>query len=105
MESVRTYDDYKKLINSREKIIVKFYADWCPDCGLLNEFIQPVMREYNYLGWYELNSDEVPSAAEENDIEGIPSLLIFQHGRKVAHLHSSNAKSARDVKRFLRASL
>ena len=32
---------------------------------------------------------------------GIPSILIFQNGEKLAHLHSANAKSPEQVESFL----
>jgi thioredoxin-like negative regulator of GroEL len=32
---------------------------------------------------------------------GIPSLLVFKNGEKVAHLHSANAKTADAVREFL----
>lgn len=105
METIRTYDDYKEKIKVDDNIIIKFYADWCPDCSALNHFIKPIIEEYGYLEWYELNRDEVPSAADENDVTGIPGLLIFKKGKKTAHLHPVNAKTPRDVRNFLKENL
>ena len=105
MDAIRTYDDYKEIIQSNDNIIIKFYADWCPDCSALNHFIRQIMEEYRYMDWYELNRDEIPTAADENDVTGIPGLLIFKEGKKTAHLQPLNAKSPGDVRKFLKENL
>lgn len=105
MDAIRTYSDYKEKIKSNDRVIVKFYADWCPDCSALNHFIKPIIEEYRYIDWYELNRDEVPTASDENDVTGIPSLLIFKNGEKTAHLDPVNAKTPGDVRKFLKENL
>jgi thiol-disulfide isomerase/thioredoxin len=32
---------FEKLLTSGEKIVVMFYADWCPYCKDLNQFLNP----------------------------------------------------------------
>ncbi len=66
-------------------------------------FIDPIIEEYNQYDWYELNRDELPEIADKYDVMGIPSLLIFQNGEKLAHLHSANAKTPQQVTEFLSA--
>ena len=42
------------------------------------------------------------SSLSDNEVMGIPSLLIFENGQKHAHLHSANAKSPEQVESFLK---
>jgi thiol-disulfide isomerase/thioredoxin len=105
MEPIKTYEDFQEKINGNDKIIVKFFADWCPDCTRMNMFIDPILEEYNYVDWYELNRDEVEQPALDYEVMGIPSLLIFKDGEKLAHLHSANAKTPEDVRSFLQEHL
>ncbi len=51
----------------------------------MNMFIDPILEEYKHIDWYELNRDEVPEAADENDVMGIPSLLVFKNGEKTTN--------------------
>lgn len=101
MEPITTYQDYKSTIDSDEKIVIKFYAGWCPDCTALNMFIPPILEKFESTTFYELNRDEVEDAATENDVMGIPSLLVFKNGEKLAHLHSRDAKTPEQVEAFL----
>lgn len=50
---------------------------------------------------YDVDRDELPEVAEQYEVMGIPSLLIFKDGQKKAHLHSANAKSPEQVTDFL----
>lgn len=105
MERINTKEKFEEVIVSEEPIIVKFFADWCPDCTRMNMFIDQVLAEYGNYKWYELNNDEVPDVAAEQDVMGIPSILLFQNGEKLAHLHSANAKSPEEVIAFLQQQL
>ncbi|MFP7478585.1 thioredoxin family protein [Terribacillus saccharophilus] len=105
MEQINTKEKFNEVIVSEEPIIVKFFADWCPDCTRMNMFIDQVLAEYGNYKWYELNNDEVPDVAAEQNVMGIPSILIFQNGEKLAHLHSANAKSPEEVIAFLQQQL
>ncbi|MEC0284067.1 thioredoxin family protein [Terribacillus saccharophilus] len=105
MEQINTKEKFKEIIVSEEPVIVKFFADWCPDCTRMNMFIDQVLAEYGNYKWYELNNDEVPDVAVEQDVMGIPSILLFQNGEKLAHLHSANAKSPEEVISFLQQQL
>ncbi|TDM14722.1 thioredoxin family protein [Macrococcus bovicus] len=101
MRTISQYAEFEEIINQDEQIVVKFFADWCPDCSRMDYWIDPIVDEYHDITWYKINRDQVPEAATENDVMGIPSLLIFKNGVKQAHLHSANAKTPEEVKAFL----
>lgn len=101
MQSIQNKETFQELISQTQPVIVKFYADWCPDCTRMNMFIDEIIDEYNQYNWYELNKDELPEIADRYDVMGIPSLLIFKDGEKTGHLHSANAKTPDQVKEFL----
>lgn len=101
MKSLTTTEQFTKAISGDEPVIVKFQAGWCPDCTRMDMFIDPIVEEYNQYQWFDLNRDELPELAEQWEVMGIPSLLIFKNGEKTAHLHSANAKSPESVIQFL----
>ncbi|MGE7623145.1 thioredoxin family protein [Viridibacillus sp. NPDC096237] len=103
MKPITTIEQFNETTATTKPVIVKFHAGWCPDCTRMDMFIDPIIEEYNQYDWYELNRDELPELAEKYDVMGIPSLLIFKEGVKLAHLHSANAKSPAQVTEFLEA--
>ncbi|MCY8006202.1 thioredoxin family protein [Bacillus haynesii] len=101
MKKITTEAQFNELIQSDKEIIVKFYADWCPDCTRMNMFIGDILEAYQENDWYELNKDDLPELADKYQVMGIPSLLIFKNGDKTGHLHSANAKTPEEVNEFL----
>ncbi|WP_339613912.1 thioredoxin family protein [Bacillus sp. FSL R7-0646] len=101
MKKITTEAQFNELIQSDKEIIVKFYADWCPDCTRINMFIGDILEAYQENDWYELNKDDLPELADKYQVMGIPSLLIFKNGEKTGHLHSANAKTPEEVNEFL----
>lgn len=101
MQPIKTNDQFSEIINGEKPVIVKFQAGWCPDCTRMDMFIDPIMDEYSQYTWYDVNRDELPDIAEQHQVMGIPSLLIFKNGEKTAHLHSANAKTPESVTAFL----
>ncbi|MBM0868496.1 thioredoxin-like negative regulator of GroEL [Staphylococcus auricularis] len=101
MQAIQSTDNFKEVINSDQPVIVKFEADWCRDCKTMDLWIDPIIEKYNDYNWYAVDRDQFESLAEENEVMGIPSLLVFKNGEKLAHLHSANAKSPEQVESFL----
>lgn len=105
MKKIASEEEFKQIINSDKPVIIKFFADWCPDCKRMDMFIGEVMEDFDQYEWYEINSDEVNGIAERYEIMGIPSILIFQNGEKLAHQHSADTKTPESVTGFLQEQL
>ncbi|NPC91594.1 thioredoxin family protein [Bacillus sp. WMMC1349] len=101
MKKITTKAQFDDIIKGDQETIIKFYADWCPDCTRMNMFIGDILQTYQAYEWYELNKDDLPELAEKYQVMGIPSLLIFKEGKKIGHLHSANAKTPEEVSEFL----
>lgn len=102
MENIKSEEQFDSAIKQDHPTVVKFEADWCPDCKYMDTFIDKVVEENNDKDWYNINSDQFPDLALNNQVMGIPSLLVFKNGEKTAHLHSANAKTPDQVRDFLK---
>ncbi len=101
MEKITSEEQYRQVIASDQLTVIKYYTTWCPDCKNLDRFIGEIIEEHQDKRWYELDAEELQPIAEENDVRGIPSLLVYRSGEKVAHLHSKFAKTPEQVKEYL----
>ncbi|ANU18979.1 thiol reductase thioredoxin [Planococcus plakortidis] len=101
MKSLKTTEQFNDTIQNGQPVIVKFQAGWCPDCTRMDMFIDPIIEQYDNYQWFDVNRDELPEIAEQYEVMGIPSLLIFKDGEKLAHLHSAHAKTPDSVIHFL----
>lgn len=103
MEEITTVEQYEKVIQSKDKVAIKFYTTWCPDCRRLEMFIGDILPKFPELKWYQMNRDHFPTIAEEQQVMGIPSILVFSEGKKLGHLHSAYAKTKEEVEQFLQS--
>ncbi|WP_284141737.1 MULTISPECIES: thioredoxin family protein [unclassified Virgibacillus] len=105
MEYIQTIEQFDKVIQSEEPVIIKFFANWCPDCKRMDMFIGDLLEEFQNYRWYEVNTDEIEGIAQKYEVMGIPSILIFQNGEKIAHQHSAYTKTPESVAEFLHQQL
>ncbi|KMM38408.1 thioredoxin family protein [Guptibacillus hwajinpoensis] len=101
MKKIETNDSYQSFINNTNVSVLKYEANWCPDCKRLDFFIDDIMTEHNDKKWAQIDIEQFPEITEENDVMGIPSLLIYKEGKKIGHLHSANTKNPDQVKEYL----
>jgi thioredoxin 1 len=79
MKPIETAEQFEQVIQSNQETIIKFFADWCPDCKRMDMFIGDILEEYGQYEWYEINKDQFPDLAEKYQVMGIPSILIFKN--------------------------
>ena len=103
MKELQSTEQFEAVISGENAVIVKFYTTWCPDCTRMDMFIGEIMEEYSQVEWYQMNRDNAPELGEKYQVMGIPSLLIFKNGEKIAHLHSAYAKTPEQVREFLQS--
>lgn len=101
MEPINNYKSFNARINASDTAVVKFVADWCPDCAVMDAFLAPILEEFRYIDWYTVNRDEVTEADGEYDVPGVPSLFIFKKGELLARLPSARTQTPGEVRSFL----
>ncbi|MZQ86448.1 thioredoxin fold domain-containing protein [Paenibacillus sp. 5J-6] len=101
MERIQTNQQFQEKINGDHYTIMKFDATWCPDCKNLDRFIGDIVTEYSDKQFYAVDSEQFEELTEKYDVRGIPSLLVFKNGEKLAHLHSKFAKTPAQIREYL----
>lgn len=76
--------NYNELINSNSVVLVEFYASWCPHCQRMMPIVEQVKA---LLGdsapVYQFDIDENQNLASENEVESIPTFIIYKNGSEV----------------------
>jgi len=101
MERIESQQQYQELIQGDGITVIKFDATWCPDCKTLDKFIGGIIEKHPDKEFYAMDAEQFQPIAEENQVRGIPSLLVFRGGEKIAHLHSKFAKTPAQISEYL----
>ncbi|MHA0857904.1 thioredoxin family protein [Paenibacillus sp. CMAA1364] len=101
MERIQTEEQFRQLTQGDELTVIKYDATWCPDCKTLDKFMDPIIEKNQDKRFFALDVEQLPDISEENDVRGIPSLLVYRNGEKLAHLHSKFAKTPTQITEYL----
>jgi len=79
----RVYDYEDSQVKYDRPVVVDFYTDWCTACKALNPALDRIAQKFEgIVDVVKVNitkSDDLVSAL---NIQGVPTLLFFQPGRK-----------------------
>ena len=71
----------EEVIQSKQPVLVDFWAPWCGPCQMMGPVIDELASEYKgKIVFGKLNTDENREIPQKFGIMGIPTLLFFVNG-------------------------
>lgn len=65
-------------------VFIDFWAAWCPPCRMMDPVIKQLAAGYKEkVAVRKLNTDRYPGIAQELNVSGIPTFIIFKQGKEV----------------------
>ena len=72
-------NEFKNIEESKEVVLVDFYATWCPPCQKLTPILEEISNSRKYK-ISSVNVDENISIASKYNIDVVPTMLVFKNG-------------------------
>lgn len=78
--------EFKEIIKSEDKVVVKFYADWCGNCRLFAPKFNKLSEkpEFSQVRFLDINAEENPEARKLAGVSNLPFFATFKGGKLVA---------------------
>ncbi len=83
------------VLQSKQPVLVDFWAPWCAPCRLIAPMVEAVAEQYREgAAVVKLNVDDNPSTSGRYGIKGIPTLILFHQGTEAERVVGAVSKDA-----------
>ena len=94
MEVTITNENFERLKNGEQPLVVDFWATWCGPCRMVGPVISELAQEYDgrvTVGKCDVEENE--DLAAEFGIRNIPTIIFFKGGQVVDKIVGAQSKT------------
>ncbi|MCB2410354.1 thioredoxin family protein [Hymenobacter lucidus] len=94
-----TDSDFQQLLETHEKVVVKYYADWCGNCRLFSpKYKRMAQAEQNQgIKFLDVNAETSPAARKLANVTTLPFFAIFKDGELLDTVSASKEEAVADL--------
>ncbi len=94
----------KKALAGDQPVLVEFWAPWCVYCRRISPALEKIAQQYaGKISVGKVNIDDEPLLASREQIEVIPTLILYHKGEALGSIVAPESKARIDA--FLKESL
>lgn len=82
---IATDANIQELLSGNDRVVVKYYADWCGSCKLFSPKYRRISESESNSGivFLDVNAEENPEARKIANVDNLPFFAVFKNGQLV----------------------
>ena len=82
---VLTDQEFQPALEQNDKVIVKYFADWCGSCKLFAPKYRRLSEDERFSGvaFLDVNAELNPEARKRANVDNLPYFAVFKNGELV----------------------
>ena len=90
-------EQFEEMMAAGKTVLVDYWAPWCGYCRRIGPAYDKIAQEYrDSLAVVKINIDEEPQLALTEQIEVIPTLVLYREGKAVDSIVAPESKAMID---------
>jgi len=88
MLEVDNEEDLRTELEKNDKVLVLFYASWCPYCTRFVPYFKKKVNSFNFGAVIHVLLDDYDNPLwDDYDIEAVPTLILFEKNKIIDRLN------------------
>lgn len=83
MTQITKYEEFQtEVLDSKEIVLVDFFATWCGPCQMLTPVIESIALEFkDKVKVIKIDVDQSQDIATKYNVASIPTVILFKEGK------------------------
>ena len=94
---------FSKLAQEEKPVLVDFWAPWCVYCRRIAPALEKLSEQQEKVLIGKVNIDEEPQFAHQEQIEVIPTPILYKNGKALGSIVAPESKA--QIEEFIRRTL
>ncbi|MFC6996532.1 thioredoxin family protein [Rufibacter roseus] len=95
--------DFQSVLQNNERVVVKYFADWCGNCRLFSPKFKRMSENEEFAGvaFVDVNAETSPETRKLAGVTNLPFFAVFKNGELVEGTATSKEEYVQDMVRKL----